>query len=415
MSINRLFPRTFSYISLILCCLLANNLYAENAQSPSNGAGITLTVLIDGANGGFTISKIPDANKKSSASHFTGHKITLKTLDAGSYEIAFDKVNHFKEPAPAKLTLAKGESKVINANYLPIQTMVPVAAGQAIIGDPFNEGGPNQTSYFTTTLDAFSISVYEVTNAQYAAWLNDALETGKIVYHQDGNLKGVVTDKNNTPLFLTIDADPNSQIITVQRSLRNIHFTPLPGRDNYPVIDVSWHGAQAYCKDFGCRLPTEAEWEKAAGMAPTEPGKPLKKFRYGFSSDTIDRTLANYKDNDRDITSFRVLTTPVGFYDGTHKLPLRQGDPDQQTTQVAKSPVGAYDMSGNVWEWVADWYSPGYFKTAPPSNPKGPDTGTEKIAKGGCYDSLAQGVRVAERLPLPPDHADAYTGFRVAK
>ena len=72
-------------------------------------------------------------------------------------------------------------------------------------------------------------------------------------------------------------------------------------------------------------------------------------------------------------------------------------------------------MSGNVWEWVADWFTDNYVEALDSVNPKGPQSGTNKVVKGGCYDSLADGVRVTERLGLKPDHTDAFTGFRVAK
>lgn len=294
-------------------------------------------------------------------------------------------------------------------------TFLPVPAGEAIIGDPFKEGDRDETPSWKAQIDSFSIGAYEVTNSQYAAWLTAALKAGKVIYHFSGDNVGIVTSKNGNVLFKTVDADIDSQIIAVKRGLQGVVFAPTPGKNRFPVIDVTWYGAVAYCEDNGCRLPTEAEWEKAAGMALSEPGKPPRKYRYGFASDTIDRSWANYKDNDSEITHIKVLTTEVGFYNGKHVLPLRQGDLKQLHSRDARSPCGAYDMSGNVWEWVADWYSSDYYKKAQGANPKGPSFGNEKVAKGGCYDSLADGVRVAERLPMPPDHADVYTGFRVAK
>jgi len=91
-------------------------------------------------------------------------------------------------------------------------------------------------------------------------------------------------------------------------------------------------------------------------------------------------------------SSNQVLTTPVGFYNGINKLPLSAQDKSQQVTHDAKSHIGAYDMSGNVWEWVAD----------------GSENRSMKYTKGGCYDSLVDGVRVSERVPIPPDYTDIY-------
>lgn len=81
-------------------------------------------------------------------------------------------------------------------------------------------------------------------------------------------------------------------------------------------------------------------------------------------------------------------------------------------TNDAHSPYGAYDMSGNVWEWVADWNTTD-INTIPSTNPHRPENGTMRVAKGGCYDSLAEGVRVAERRPLAPEYLDVFTGFRI--
>jgi formylglycine-generating enzyme required for sulfatase activity len=82
-------------------------------------------------------------------------------------------------------------------------------------------------------------------------------------------------------------------------------------------------------------------------------------------------------------------------------------------THKAVSPVGAYDMSGNVWEWTSDWFQPEYSASLSLQDPQGPATGTDKVAKGGSYASIAQDVRCSARLALPPEHMDAMTGFRV--
>ncbi len=215
-------------------------------------------------------------------------------------------------------------------------------------------------------------------------------------YHHDGDLKGNVTDLDGHILIKTLEGDRLSQITAMGGSIQRVHFVSLPDRQRYPVVFVSWYGAQAYCKNNGYRLPTEAEWEKAAGMTLKPP---LKKYIYGFSQDEINSTWANYKAQEEP-RMFRVLTTEVGFYNGENLLPLSLEDPEQRTTHNAISPIGAYDMSGNVWEWVNDYYS---------------EKEAKKVAKGGCYDSTAQGVRVAERIGLYPEHTDPFTGFRVAK
>lgn len=333
--------------------------------------------------------------------HFSGRTMNIPLQETGTYTIEFDSIPNYQTPDSINVEILAGEQKTLQAMYTPIQGIVPVPDGKAIISGKSVE------------IDAFSIGTYEVTNAQFAAWLNQAYKEEKIVLINEADRRGQVLDLQGRLLCKTFEADPYSQITTHTLSSDDApRFLPLAGKDSYPVINVTWYGAMEYCRGNNCRLPTEAEWEKAASISPNEPGK---KFVYGFSRDEIDPSWANYKSNDRPIQYFQVLTTPVGFYNGVNLLPLDVTSKIQKKTHDATSPFGAYDMSGNVWEWTADWNDANFPKNISDKNPKGPETGTEKIVKGGCYDSLAEGVRVSERLPLAPDHADAFTGFRIAQ
>lgn len=362
-----------------------------------------------------------------------GYQYTFKDLKAGPYIVRFFNSDPNLAPTPSTqyVYLGNNESKQLNVNYtkldiptrtatsktpsLPRQTtptqekiegadilrenvLVNVPAGVAIVGDPFNDDPQNERPAKEVNIPAFAIGVYEVTNAQYADWLNQALQTKKAVLGDLINPSYILNEKGNI-LCQTLDSHPLSQLI-VQKRGNAITIIPIPGKENYPVIHVTWYGAQAYCQDKGYRLTTEAEWEKAAGMSISTNQEKPRRFKYGFGQDTIDRSWANYRDNTLSPQSSQVLTTPVGFYNGINTLPLTAQDRVPLKTHEAKSPVGTYDMSGNVWEWTAsenEAYS------------------TYKIVKGGCYDSLADGVRVSERLALPPDYSDIYTGFRIAQ
>lgn len=297
----------------------------------------------------------------------------------------------------------------------PTETLIKVVAGDMILGDPFHDQKSNELPPKKVYVDTFEISTYEVTNKQFSNWLTEASKNRQVHYHENGNKSGLVTDNKGNILCQTNTANKLSQIFATKLSNETVDFAPLPGKDNHPVIFVTWYGAEKFCKDHGCRLPTEAEWEKAAGMAITATKQPLKKYRYGFSRNSISRPWANYKTNDRPMESFKVKTTPVGFYNGTNLLALDVGDSEQERTRHSISPAGLYDMSGNVWEWTNDWYASASELPNQTNNPQGPSIGTKKVVKGGCYDSLEEGVRVAERMGIPTDYCDEFTGFRIAK
>lgn len=343
---------------------------------------------------------------------FKGKHTNVPISREGTYEIIFDEVEGYQKPTPISVTIKGNENKTVSVTLTPVNQMIQVPEGETIIGDPFNEGSLDERPSRTAHLNAFSIGTYLVTNAQYAYWLTAAVKDGKAKFIIDGAQSGQVVDMENRPLCKTYIADSNSQLTILIDQDKNVTFIPLPSKDNHPVVHVTWYGASAYCRDNQGRLPTEAEWEKAAAVSTTPP---LKKFRYGFGKDSIDKTWCNYKLNDMPIEHFQVLTTLVGFYNGVNKLPLGPNDKTQFKTNNALSPVGCYDMSGNVWEWVNDWYSADYYKSIGLNNPIGPDTGKQKIAKGGCYDSLAEAVRVSKRMPLDPNNSDPFTGFRMAK
>jgi formylglycine-generating enzyme required for sulfatase activity len=158
------------------------------------------------------------------------------------------------------------------------------------------------------------------------------------------------------------------------------------GRENRPVINVSWDDAKAYyqwlSKKTGLqfKLPTEAQWEKAAR------GNDQRKYPRG--SREPDKDLANFSDN-------RGKTTHVGSY------------PD------GASPYGLLDMAGNVWEWCSDWYKADYYKNSPPKNPEGPNSGSKRVIRGGCWNNYARNLRCALRYYSVPSDRFYFLGFRL--
>ncbi|HXC67880.1 MAG TPA: formylglycine-generating enzyme family protein [Nitrospiraceae bacterium] len=222
-------------------------------------------------------------------------------------------------------------------------SMAVVPAGEFMMGSP--TGDSDEQPAHKVYVDSFSMDKYEVTVGQYAAFLQ---------------AKGI---------------DPPSDWKTMNRS----------EHQKRPVANVDWADAFAFCKWAGKRLPTEAEWEKAA--------RGTDDRLYPWGNDPPTPLHANFGKSD---WSNHGVLAPIGSFEN------------------GKSPYGIYDMAGNVWEWVNDWYDYNYYKNSPSQSPTGPSSGGTKVIRGGAWNSNPRAMRSSNRsLTSPTDQG--LTGFRCAK
>jgi formylglycine-generating enzyme required for sulfatase activity len=218
---------------------------------------------------------------------------------------------------------------------------VLITAGSFIMGD--DENSPRRELF----LDAFYLDKFEVTLSRYAEFLK---ATGNVKLPEDW---------------------PQGKIAAI---------------GDRPVVGVDWHDAGNYCRWAGKRLPTEAEWEKAAR------GSDGRKYPWGNDEPAGDqaRFAMPYQN-----PVYQDGVAPVGKY------------------PKGMSPFGVYDLAGNVAEWVNDWYSES-FSSAETRNPKGPETGTAKVLRGGGWYDAAVRITTTKRMYASPAHRDDATGFRCA-
>ena len=240
--------------------------------------------------------------------------------------------------------------------------MIHVPTGEFLMGstDADRKAAADEKPAHTVYLDAFWIDRTEVTNAQYVQFLN-AL----------GGHKGTCGGHDCVE---TKVEDQDSHVLRQEG-----RYVIESGFEDQPVIEVTWYGAQAYCEWAGVRLPTEAEWEKAA--------RGVDGRLYPWGNDAPDCGKAQYADCSG-------MTVPVG------------------SKPAGASPYGVLDMAGNVWEWVADWYDAAYYGCSPAQNPQGANSDEHKAFRGGSWGYLPKFIRTTDRGRNHPSYAGFNIGFR---
>lgn len=275
----------------------------------------------------------------------------------------------YSAPAPTRVLSTKSS----RTNITPTKTQMPFSTSTRVAYNPH----PDQLDY----IDPFGVSMRLVPAGEFMMG-NDILSDEK-PFHQV-YLDAFYMDKyevTNAAYKACVDAG----VCTLPRQINSYTRPSYYGNsefDEYPVIYVDWNQAKTYCEEWrGGSLPTEAQWEKAAR------GEDGRTYPWG---EGIDKTLANHNGYVGD-------TTQVGSYES------------------GKSPYGIYDLAGNVWEWVADWYDSSYYANSPASNPLGASSGQYHVLRGGSWSNFGD-VRSTYRLrsDLSSQTYDGI-GFRCAR
>lgn len=222
------------------------------------------------------------------------------------------------------------------------------------MGSPDDEGDKDEHPKHKVLVDAFYMDKFEVTVSRYEEFLRSTVRQRRPDY------------------WNSVDTGRHS---------------------NLPVVGVDWNDADAYCRWAGKRLPTEAEWEKAARGADGRT--------YPWGNEEPAASLANFgtfgKDTSARVKVYEQRLAPVDSH------------------EAGRSPYDIYNMAGNVWEWVADWYDDDYYRAHASRNPTGPAQGEYKVFRGGSWANRPGELRSANRYRYPSSTRLQSLGFRCAQ
>ena len=270
------------------------------------------------------------------------------------------------ESSSAEVTveITQGGDNDVNLRF------VTVDGGSFGMGQPDPDIGGTGASadeqpVHTVMLDTFAITKYEITNAQYCYFLNE------IGCNSDGSF---YDSEYGQVDYINVMDTPNTDIL-----YSGGKFVVKEGKSDFPVVAVSWYGANAFARWAGGRLPTEAEWECAA--------RGSSGFTYSGSNNIDD----------------------VAWYYGN------SGGRTHEVGTKAANEAGLFDMSGNVSEWCSDWYNGEYYSVSPAQNPQGPTSGFEKILRGGGAIADPEYCRSTFRGAWDAGGTMDYVGFRIVK
>lgn len=309
-----------------------------------------------------------------------------------------------------------------------IEGMIKIEGGHFTMGSTAEQAREDEKPLHTVQIDAFWIDVTEVTNAQFKQFVD---ATGYLTTaEREISLEEIMSQlPPGTPPPAPELLKPFSLVFHAPQEKKQYYGvgdwwamvkganwqhpqgpdSDLKGRMDYPVVHVSWYDAMAYAKWAGKRLPTEAEWEYAAGSGQVDA-----KYPWGNEHPDVNKPKAN-------------------IWQGEFPMENKDQDGFNKLAPVKSFPPtgnGLYDMSGNVWEWCADWFHSEYYaqsvSTNDVKNPQGPATSydpdnptiPQKVIRGGsflCNDSYCSGFRISARMKSSADTGLEHTGFRCVR
>ena len=285
-------------------------------------------------------------------------------------------------PAATAQPVSQAQSNSEQTSGADGMLLVYIPGGNFVMGSTSADSSAftDEMPQHTVQLSSFWIDQTEVTNGMFTRFVS---ETGYVTDAESYGWGGVW---NGTGWARVSGATWNHP---------QGPSSSLSGLENYPVVQVSWNDAQAYCRWAGRSLPSEAQWEAAA--------RGTDGRLYPWGNQSVTSGMANFAD-----TNLNVEWNLSNVNDGYQYVA-----PAGQFTAGA-SPYGVLDMAGNVWEWNQDWYGETYYSSSPQNDPGGPAGGDRRVMRGGSWGSRWRYLRCANRLRAEPDYRDAGTGFRCA-
>jgi formylglycine-generating enzyme required for sulfatase activity len=375
--------RPILFVSLAFFISSCNNESKNPTGSGNPEYTISGRVLESGAGLSGVAVHLTGSGKDPAAVTSSAGDYKFTNISDGTYTVTPGKTGYTFTPASA--TVAVNGANTVIPDFTAIRSITPTPyeyKGIVFVSIPDvafqmgDETGDLMSAcrpVHTVTISEFEIGVYEITNAHYAKFLNEAKATGDITL-AGSTVKGAKgTYSGFEYMYLLGSYNENNKCwITYSAN----QFSVASGKENWPVVFVTWYGAKAFALYYGLDLPTEAEWEYVARGG--------RQYKYGTNDGTISSANANYG--------------------------LNIGSP-KEVGGYPPNPLGLYDLCGNVWEWCHDWFGP--YQDGGVSNPSGPQTGSFRIARGGSWFIGGDYCRTADRNHDSPITGAGSMGFRV--